>query len=41
MRRGPAPLHQGLHGLLYSRHLEFRERHGRATPLSANRPCEP
>jgi len=41
LRRRPAPLHQGIHGPLYARQLKLRERHGRATPLSANRPYEP
>jgi len=41
IRRRPALLHQGIHGPLYPRQLKLRERHGRATPLSANRPYEP
>jgi hypothetical protein len=41
MRRRPALLHQGIHGPLYARRFNLRERHGRATPLSANRPSEP
>jgi hypothetical protein len=30
MRRRPVPLHQGIHGPVYSRQLKLRERHGRA-----------
>jgi hypothetical protein len=41
MRRRPAPPHQGIHGPVYSRQLKIRERHGRATPRSVNRPSEP
>jgi hypothetical protein len=41
MRRRPAPLHQGIHGPVYSRQFKLRERHGRAKLLSASRPSEP